>query len=189
MQPVDEPINNAQTKTNPRPFTVCFICTANMCRSAMAQGLMQARLDQTGLAENVRILGGGTRAAAGYPATREAVEELRTRGIDLSTHRSHPTDRSLLETSDLVLAATTDHARDLCFEFPDLAHKIHTLRGYGRPEDWDGIENVDDPVGMGSESYRLTADLLDEHLERLWPLLMEMLEAFSNANSHPQESD
>lgn len=167
----DEPIKTGLEAVNKGTFTVGFVCTANMCRSAMAQGLFKARLREAGLEDRIAVRGGGTHAAPGYPATSDAVAVMAERGVDISAHRSQPVTRQLLDRCDLVLTATTDQARHLAFEFPGQAAKVSTLRGFGRPPDWQGIEEVDDPVGRGREAYQLTADLLAEQIDRVWPLL------------------
>lgn len=138
---------------------------------------MQAKIAREGLNEQMRVVGGGTHARSGYPATEDARRVLDERDIDISDHASRPTDRELMETSDLVLTATRSHARSLRFEFDDHAAKIHVLREFGKPESWRGIEDVDDPVGMGMEAYRVTADLLEEQIERIWPLVLPLIEA------------
>jgi len=134
---------------------------------------MKARITREGLQDRIEVVGGGTHARQGYSATQDAREVLAERDIDISDHRSRPTDAELMETSDLILTATNSHARALRFEFEAHAHKVHVLRKYGKPPDWRGIDDVDDPVGMGLEAYRVTADLLEEQMVRIWPLVLD----------------
>ena len=138
---------------------------------------MQAKIASKGFTDRIVVRGGGTHAPHGYPATDEAQRVLADRGIDITGHRSHPTDQGLMQASDLILTATRTHARSLGFEFKDQAHKVHVLRQFGKAQAWQGIEDVDDPVGLGMEAYKVTADLLEEQIERIWPLVREAVEA------------
>ena len=95
-----------------RTFTVCLVCTANMCRSAMAQGLLAEMVARAGLADRLRVTGGGTQAGHGLPATSHAISTLAAKGIAISGHSSQTTDRPLLEAADLVFKSTQAHATD-----------------------------------------------------------------------------
>ena len=144
---------------------------------------MRDRIASEGLQDRIRVVGGGTHARHGYTATEDARRVLAERSIDISDHRSHPTDRGLMEASDLILTATRSHARSLRFEFQDHAHKVQVLREFGKPGTWRGIEDVDDPVGQGLEAYRVTADLLEEQMERVWPLVLGLAAAGEGQNA------
>lgn len=44
----------------PQPFSVCFVCTGNICRSPIAESVFRARVDEAGLGGLVRVESAGT---------------------------------------------------------------------------------------------------------------------------------
>ena len=58
---------------------VLVVCTANMCRSPMAEGLL------TQLAPQQAVNSAGTHAT-GQSAASEAISVLADRGVDISSH-------------------------------------------------------------------------------------------------------
>ncbi len=127
---------------------VLFVCTANICRSPMAEGLLRARLPQ------VEARSAGVAAAAGQPATPEAITAAAELGADVSAHRSRPADRDLVQAASLVLTMTADQAAWLQARFPEEADKIISL---GQLAQGARGPDVADPIGGPLELYRRTA--------------------------------
>ena len=84
---------------------ILFVCTGNMCRSPMAEGLARAVVDRRYPEKRERFYfsSAGVAALVGNAPTREAVEVMMERGIDISSHRAVGVTRSFVEASDLVL--------------------------------------------------------------------------------------
>jgi len=87
--------------------SVLLVCTANICRSPMAEALLRARLGEA--AADWRIESAGTWALEGEGAAPRAIKVLKARGIDLSQHRSRVVDASLLNRARLVLVMEKGH--------------------------------------------------------------------------------
>jgi arsenate reductase len=108
---------------------VMFLCTANSCRSQMAEGLMRE------LGEGrVEVHSAGLFAAGVQP---RAVEVLREIGIDISSQQSKDIDPGLLREMDYVITLC-GNAEQTCPTTPPGVRRIH----------WP----VEDPVGkQGTE--------------------------------------
>ena len=100
------------------------------------------------------IASAGLVASAGSPASDGAVQVMKTRGIDISDHRSRPVDREQLARADYVLAMTESHTRQL----KALAEK--TTTDIRRLDE----ENIEDPIGGDNTVYARCADQIEKAL-------------------------
>ena len=144
--------------------TILLVCSGNTCRSPMGEAVARDLLARRrGLggdeleAAGVRVISAGLYASAGSPATAEAVDVLRERGLDLSSHRSQPLTPQLVLEADVIYTMTRDHRRAILEMLPSAADKTHTLEEGG---------DVEDPIGTDAASYARTADDITRLLER-----------------------
>ena len=108
---------------------VMFLCTANSCRSQMAEGL--AREFGKGVIE---VHSAGLMAAGVHPRAISVMKEI---GIDISHQKSEEIDETLLRSMDVVITLCS-HAEKYCPRTPPGITRIH----------WP----VEDPVGtIGTE--------------------------------------
>ena len=141
--------------------TVLFVCTANMCRSPLAEVLFREMLRRGNLQPGWRSESAGVYASDGQPATEFSRQVAAERGLDLSAHRSKSVDAERLRSADLVLVMEPGHRQALQDEFHQLAGRVHLLS-----EVADESGPVEDPVGTTIENYRETADRLTDLLTR-----------------------
>src|SRR5262245_57135116 len=86
------------------------VCTANVCRSPMAEGLLAHRLSSLGIESRVRSAG---THAFDLPVSPESVAALGELGVDISAHIPRALDAHILseDGADLVLTAAREHLR------------------------------------------------------------------------------
>ena len=144
---------------------ILLICTGNTCRSPMAAAMLVARLGGS-----CPVSSAGTAAHAGDPAADLAVQVMAERGLDLNAHQAQPISRELVDQADLVLTMTRAQ-RQLVIELaPGAADRVFTLVEYATcPTCLPCGEELDipDPLGMGVDVYRATADRLQRLMERV----------------------
>ncbi len=149
-----------------RPRSVLFVCTANQCRSPMAEALLKALAAQRGETERWQIQSAGTWAEPGRPATQLSQIVMQQRKIDLSAHRSRPVDATLLTSADVILVMTRHHQEALQAEFPEVQSRILLMSQL-----IDRSFDVDDPFGGSVDDYELCAtdlqNILTEGYDRL----------------------
>lgn len=109
---------------------VLFVCTGNLCRSPMAEGLLRARLRERGI-EEVIVSSAGTMGFSAA-ATEDAALAASELGGDLSEHRARRLEAGLIESADLVLAMTADHVIDLLHQAPAAAPRVFKLSELAR---------------------------------------------------------
>jgi protein-tyrosine-phosphatase len=105
------------------------------------------------------ILSAGLAAGNNIPASKEAVELLRDRGIDLSDHLSRQVTSEILSKCDQVYAMTSPHLVALQDARPDLIGRMQLITRNG--------QDVSDPIGRGIDAYRKCADQLTEAIRRI----------------------
>ncbi len=144
---------------------ILFVCTANICRSPVAEGLLRKRLDEDGL-YSWQVSSAGTWAQLRRGAATTSVQLMAERGIDLSNHRAREVTAELLADADLILCMETGHAEALRVEFPEARERIHVLS-----EMAGSNHNVADPYGGPYQGYVKMVDelthLIDAGLPRI----------------------
>jgi len=147
------------------PRAVLLVCAGNTCRSPMAEVLLKDMLHRRGAGDLFEVGSAGVAACEGLPATSEAVEVMKERGLDLSSHRSRPVTLDLVTRSELVLCMERAHKDSLVEAYPWAADRIFTLKGYAGEAAGAGDEDVQDPIGRGIEAYRKAAEEIERASE------------------------
>jgi protein-tyrosine phosphatase len=181
----------------PGPWRVLTICTANMCRSPMAEAFLARKLEEADLPAVVASCG---LLAPGYPVAPEVAQAMAARGLDVGGHVSQQLSAELVAGADLVLAMAREHLREVVVLSPDALGRTFTLKelvrrasvvgprrgdtslarwlaevGEGRrPQDLLGSspeDDVADPIGGPYREFLATADELEALTARLVDLL------------------
>jgi protein-tyrosine phosphatase len=107
-------------------LSVLFVCTGNICRSPVAEALLQSRAGELGLPLTVRSA--GTWAQGGNPATSNAIVAARELGLEIEGHRARPLADHLIREADLVLALAREHRHEVVSLVGEAAPKTFTLK-------------------------------------------------------------
>ena len=143
-----------------RARSVLFVCSANQCRSPMAETLFRELVQKQNPSNfEWRIASAGCWASTGQPATATAVEAMRLRGLDLSEHRSQPVTEALLAAFDLILCMQYDHKATLRRNYPQAAERVFLLSEMSGEE-----QEIWDPVGYPLDLYQAAADEIMDYL-------------------------
>lgn len=152
---------------------VLFVCTANICRSPLAEVLFRDQLAQRGLdGAQWRVESAGTWGEDGFPASRNSCKVAQQYGLDLSQHRSRIVDADLLSQFDLILVMESGHKEALTVEFPMLAERIFLLS-----EMAGQIQNVEDPYGGPLSEYQATAEEMLAWIDQGWERIQRLAQA------------
>jgi protein-tyrosine phosphatase len=107
-------IPDLPTPRDPGRYRITVVCLGNICRSPMAQVVLEAVLDDAGLGDRVEVTSSGTGGwHVGQRMDRRAASVLTTHGYDATRHRARQYDATSTADHDLVLAMDHDNLADL----------------------------------------------------------------------------
>ncbi len=166
---------------------VLLVCTGNICRSPMAEGLLEQRSERL-FGGNLVVRSVGLAARGGSPPTPEAIEAAAERGADISELRSTPFTSDHAWTADVVITMTARQRHQVVGDDYRVAKKTFTLKelvallgalpppsaapsreaaleriraadALRRSPEAPSIvdEDVSDPLGLSGEAYRAVA--------------------------------
>ncbi|MEH3086121.1 MAG: low molecular weight phosphotyrosine protein phosphatase [Xylophilus ampelinus] len=143
-----------------------IVCTANICRSPMAETVARQTLEAMGLRGKVTVASAGTRAR--HPGERmdpRAVAALERRGYRVDRRVSRRVRAEDFEDFDLVLAMDPSHMDALRLLCPD--HRRHTLRYFLPVVRADEAPAVPDPYYGTAEGFEEVLDLCETGVDAL----------------------
>jgi protein-tyrosine phosphatase len=153
---------------------VLFVCTGNICRSPMAEGVFRSMARRAGLDSAFTVDSAGTYDGhAGEPPSRLAIEVAARRGYDISGLRSRPVVAADIARFDHVLAMDRGHLAELRRLAP---------RGLTeRPRMFTTVD-VADPYGGTARDYERTLDLIEAGCKSLLEALTPEAKAKAKAD-------
>ena len=137
-------------------YKLLFICTGNICRSPMAEGLAPSIAAE--YQHEVEAKSAGTLGLIDYTADPKAVEVIKERKLDISGHRSKEITRELIVWADYILVMERKHASHVRANFPDGREKILELGSFG------SFAEISDPVGRWKFTFRKNRNQIEKCL-------------------------
>lgn len=154
----------------PTTYNIVFVCTGNTCRSPLAEVITRQGLAARGW-NHVRVDSAGVGAAWGAPASEGSIEAAAAVGLDLSTHRSQPLTRRLVEEADIILAMTPNHLARV--EELGGGEKVMLLSEFVDGESRG--HPIGDPLGGPPKEYARTRDRISQAVQGLLDRLSAIL--------------
>ena len=146
--------------------TVLFVCTGNVCRSPMAEGLFRKMIAAR---PDLKVSSAGVSTYPGQSPSPHAVEVLAQVGIDISATRSKPLTERLVQEATWIIAMTRSHLDSIFYQYPEAAEKTYLLREF---EPGAASFDVADPIGLGIDAYEEARDTIKNSLPALLEFIM-----------------
>jgi len=144
---------------------VLFVCTANVCRSPMAEYLCEKllaerlRCPMDALEEHgIVVLSAGLVAGEGQSASANAAEVMSEYGIDLRNHRSLLLSETHVRFADFIFTMTRTHREKILSSWHNVDSRLSVLRTDGG--------DIIDPIGSSIAAYRACAEQIQKEIAR-----------------------
>ena len=138
--------------TGTETLKIVFVCTGNICRSAMADVMARDALEREGLLSQVRVASCGLGGwHVGQGADERAIAELRSGGHDGATHRAAQLGPEHMD-ADLFIAMDSGH-RDALIKRGIDPERVRLMRSFD-PNAED--QNIEDPYYGTAEDFART---------------------------------
>ncbi|MGA0174490.1 MAG: hypothetical protein ACO3NL_12715 [Phycisphaerales bacterium] len=164
------------------PFRVLLVCTANHCRSPLAESMLLRAIERRGVHSRVAVESAALRpmkvGQAPSPLTRATAAR---RGLELVGHGTWASPERIA-SSDLIVCMDHEQAEELARDLSlsgnavssrSNAERIRLLLEFA-PE--CGRDEVPDPHGRDSFAHELVADLIERGVEGLADALARMFD-------------
>jgi protein-tyrosine-phosphatase len=142
---------------------IVFICTGNICRSAMAEAILRQMITEQGLSLKVSSM--GVEALVDSPADENAIAVLAEINIDLTPHRARYLALQELSDAELILCMDRYHLSFVKGMFPQLAYKCFLLTDYPKAKWWK--RDIADPYRQSRDKFRKSRDIISANITRI----------------------
>ncbi|MDA0821580.1 MAG: low molecular weight phosphotyrosine protein phosphatase [Proteobacteria bacterium] len=147
------------------PLRIIFVCTGNICRSPIAEGIFRARLVEAGMDQRAVIDSAGMHAMVGQPPEPYAIELAQEYGADISTLQARQFELEDFKKFDHFIAMDFGH-----LDYLQATHPVEsTLNISLLLDDVGGFKKLEvpDPYRRDRGEYEFSARLINIGVGRL----------------------
>ncbi len=139
---------------------VLFVCLGNICRSAMAQGVLEQKVSAQNLMIEIDSAGTSSYHIGDAPDSRMQAKGLEY-GIDISEQQARQFNKEDFEVFDYIFAMDSSNFNDIIdlAENESQQNKVSLFLNQSYPE---SNKNVPDPYYGGEQGFEDVYQMLDE---------------------------
>ena len=144
----------------PETGHILVLCTGNICRSPMAEGLLKHALaGQTEPLKSLRVISAGVSTRDGDNVSENAVIALKKGGIDISGHRSRSVTQEMLDKAVAVFGMTEAHRSIIQLKADPTPKHLYLFREFMPAP---AVHEIVDPYGGPLKAYEAARDEMVE---------------------------
>jgi protein-tyrosine phosphatase len=134
---------------------VLLVCVGNICRSPMAEAMLQQALGEK---SDVSVSSAGLGALVDFPADEHAIALMRERDLDIAMHRARQLTAELITATDLILVMEAGHKRAIDLQDPTARGKVYRLC------EWQD-EDIPDPYRQPRKAFEEALVLIEKGVQ------------------------
>ncbi|MFO1086693.1 MAG: low molecular weight protein-tyrosine-phosphatase [Reyranellaceae bacterium] len=142
------------------PLGILFVCSGNICRSPMAEGVFRGLAEREGVGAAFVLDSAGTLAGhVGQPPTPLGVEVAQQRGYEVGGHRARLVTAADIDRFDYVLGMDRGHVAELRWlATRSTIDRVQLLTAFAPQL---GVTDIGDPYRGTRADYQHAFDLIE----------------------------
>jgi protein-tyrosine phosphatase len=162
------------------PIGILFVCTANICRSPMAEGVFRNMARRAGLVSAFSVDSAGTfDGYVGQPPAPPAIKATALRGYGIAGLRARQVGAADVARFDYVLAMDRSQLADLRWMAPRVL--FERLRLFTDFDPSSRAVDVADPYGGDARDFDLALDVIEDGCDSILKALAPLAERAATA--------
>ena len=142
--------------------TILIVCVGNICRSPIAECLLQQKIKKRGM--DTRVSSAGLGALVGQGAEEYAIEVMQENYIDGTAHRARQLNNEMVKQNELILVMEHWQQKEIESLYPYARGRVHLLGKWGETEISDPYKK---PKQAFIETFKKINQACDEWCDKL----------------------
>jgi len=144
-----------------RAHSILFLCYGNINRSALADAMVRAYAEDSGIA----VVSAGFHEESGRPADSVMIDVAGQFGVDMNALRSNCVTQKMLDGSDIIFVMEKAHYDRLIGLDAAIASKVFLLGAHNSGAGWPA--EIADPYGRAKSSYMACYERIAEAVDNI----------------------